>query len=777
MTGSQNRTQYYARSVDGRGKEDWQPLLKHLTDVASKAASYAAKFEASEFGHVAGLLHDLGKYSDKFQRKLDGEDSRVDHSTAGAQVVSQKWDLAGHLVAAAIAGHHAGLADGTTFQNATSERGRLDERLKLRPPLVENYDAWMGEFEFKTTRKTLHLKFHPKATICNERVGLTFSHFTRMIFSCLVDADRIDSESFSSQFDKPQPERGGWASLVEIRNEFDRNLAALQARAMPSEVNVCRSEILVAARSRAIQRGGLFTLTVPTGGGKTLASLAFALDHAIHHGLDRIIYVIPYTSIIEQTAGVFRRALGSNADCILEHHSTFDEAVFKSARVEADETEQDFRGVRKLRLATENWDAPIVVTTAVQFFESLFSNRPSSCRKLHNIAKSVVILDEAQTLPLNLLRPSVAILDELARNYKASIVLCTATQPALLEKADKSRSFDGGFRETDVIEIAPEPGKLAEKLQRVRIENLNELDDAGLTERLAGHAQVLCIVNTRAHARDLYQSLKPHGDAYHLSALMCPAHRGIRLAEIRERLANSEPCRLIATSLIEAGVDVDFPAVYRAINGLDAIAQAAGRCNREGRRSTAESVVYVFDPGEKRVPQSMRKFADGAREIFRRFPDAPLSLEALDAYFSNLYWRMGSGRDDQLDKHGIIVRLNERARDMLFPFESIARDFRLIDGGMLPVLIPFDDEAKRLLEELRFTDRINSIARKLNRYAVNVPRGVFIGLAQVGSIQTINPDRFGDQFWKLENASLYSEEFGLNWSDPTFVSVDKLTGF
>ena len=768
-------TKYYAHTVEGRGRETWQTLEAHLADVAAKADRHATKFNAAEFGHVAGLLHDLGKYSDKFQRKLDGVEARVDHSTAGAQVISEAWGQAGLLIAAGIAGHHAGLADGTTFQGSRPERGLLDARLQLRPPQIENYDAWKGQVSLTAKQIMPSLKLHSNATIRDARFGLTMSQFARMIFSCLVDADRIDTEGFTSQFEDKHPERGDWTALPEIRDELDRALAALQSGATVSDVNLRRAEILAAARLRAMERPGLFTLTVPTGGGKTLASLAFALNHAIQHGLDRIIYVIPYTSIIEQTADVFRRSLGPHANCILEHHSTFDEAVLRSAKSEGDETEQDGRGVRKLQLASENWDAPIVVTTAVQFFESLFSSRPSSCRKLHNIANSVVILDEAQTLPLNLLRPCVAILDELARNYKTSIVLCTATQPALLETADKNRSFEGGFPEADVREIAPEPVQLAQQLQRVKVENLKELDDTGLIERLAAHRQVLCIVNTRAHARELYQGLKPHGDAYHLSALMCPAHRGQRLAEIRKQLLDKEPCRLIATSLIESGVDIDFPAVYRAVNGLDAIAQAAGRCNREGKRNADECVVYVFDPGEKRVPQPMRKFADGAREILRRYPEAPLSQEALNEYFAGLYWRMSAGREDQLDKHGILQRMNERAKDMLFPFESIARDFRLIDGGLLPVLIPFDDNAKRLLEELEHTDRIGAIARKLNRYAVNVPRGAFIALKDVDSIQQVAQERFGEQFWKLESESLYTEEFGLNSTDPTFISVEKLT--
>ena len=342
-------------------------------------------------------------------------------------------------------------------------------------------------------------------------------------------------------------------------------------------------------RSRK-ERQGIFTLTVPTGGGKTLASLAFALEHALTHDMERIIYVVPFTSITEQISDVFRDVVKD--DSVLEHHSAFDSSKMSDV------------GLNKLKLAWEKWNYPIVVTTAVQFFESLFSNKPKKCRKLHNIVNSVVILDEAQSIPLEMLRPCMAMLNTLSKCFNVTIVLCTATQPAL----GKSDEFKDGF--DDVCEIIPDPSKMALDMKRTRIVDLGDVDDDVLVGRLVGnkeffdhnddeidnilkkHKQVLCIVNTRKRAKFLYERINTPNNAYHLSALMCPKHRSKKLKDIKNMLRADKSCIVISTSLIEAGVDIDFDVVYREINGLESIAQAAGRCNREGLRKISD--VYIF---------------------------------------------------------------------------------------------------------------------------------------------------------------------------------------
>jgi CRISPR-associated endonuclease/helicase Cas3 len=523
---------------------------------------------------------------------------------------------------------------------------------------------------------------------------------------------------------------------------------------------------------------GIFSLTVPTGGGKTLASLTFALDHAVKHGLDRVIYVIPFTSIIEQTARMFREALRDElAGHVIEHHSGFREDEALAALERAAGGESGAQAGERLRLAAENWDARIVVTTAVQFFESLFSNRTSMCRKLHNIARTVVILDEAQTLPLKLLRPCVAALDELARNYMTSIVLCTATQPALdARRPDGSNGLAGGL--VGVREIVDEPRSLYERLKRVKVEPCVKLTDAGLVERLRGHDKALCIVGTRAHARDLFVALRKEAPAgtYHLSALMCPAHRSNKLEQIKAALKEG-PCRLIATTVVEAGVDIDFPVVYRIMAGLDSVAQAAGRCNREGKRSRDESIVQLFEiEGRRSIPE-LRANEDAAREVLRQPGVDALGLETIEAYFRRLYWGKTTGRVDGLDAKDILPRLNAQAHEFWLPFADIARDFQMIEGGMEPVIIPWDDEARDLITQLEDPrlERPGAIARKLQPYIVNVPRRPFAELRKVGRVVPVQEHRFADQFMRLTEEAwkeIYRDDLGLDWSDPSFRKIE-----
>ena len=464
-------------------------------------------------------------------------------------------------------------------------------------------------------------------------------------------------------------------------------------------------------------------------------------------------------SIIEQTAAVFRHALadpeGGEASFVVEHHSTFDEA-----RIRGLESRD------KLRLAMENWDAPVVVTTAVQFFESLFANRPSRCRKLHNVAKAVVVLDEVQTLPIDHLRPCVAALDELARNWRASIVLCTATQPALA----KSDVFSGGFE--NLRELAPAPENLYNRLKRTRLHRVGRVDDARLAEELRRSPQALCIVNTRRHARELYERLGNVDGAFHLTTMMCARHRRETLDAVRERLKNGAPVRLVATSLVEAGVDLDFPVVWRAEAGLESISQAAGRCNREGRAPKGD--VFVFEPsdGEGRTPPAaVRQFADAARVVMRCHSGDPLSLEAIDAYFRELYWSKGEAA---LDANGILRQLAERLSDLDFPFETVSRQFRLIDDFEVPIVTPWrgsrgdDDTVARLLRELKHVPYPGRIARGLQPYVVQVPPFRRQELVATGAASAIREQDFGEQFVVLDNLDLYRADVGLAPGDPTY---------
>jgi CRISPR-associated endonuclease/helicase Cas3 len=719
---------YYAHSVSGESRSEWQDLRDHLLSVASGARSRAEKFGAGTWGEAAGLLHDLGKYSAEFQARLSGAAASVDHSTAGAQVARLHYGQAGLPIAAAVAGHHAGLANGSV----NGERTPLASRLASAVP---DYSAWEGELELPQLTPP---RLAPHPTEATSRAGLQLATFSRMIFSSLIDADWSDTGAFisaSSGVAKVEAERPSPAILLAaLANSLD----ALRREAAPTRLNRVRDEILSVALARATKPTGVFTMTVPTGGGKTLASLAFALEHAKIHQLDRVIYVAPYCAIIDQTADVFRRVLRPHGNAVVEHHSAFREPR-----------------TRAQRMTAEAWDAPVIVTTAVQFFESLFSDRPSRCRKLHNIARSVVILDEAQTMPLRLLRPCVGILDELTRNYGVSVMLCTATQPALIERPESpERSFLGGFQA--VREIAPAPTRLYRSLRRVIVRHSGAMTDAQVASDMESRKQALAIVNTRSHARKLVGCLHDVEGAAHLSTLMCAAHRRQRLAAIRERLKDDLPVALVSTSLIEAGVDVDFRAVWRAMAGLDQIAQAAGRCNREGRFKPSSSIVTVFEP-EHPEPRYMRSAADASREILRHYNDA-LSLPALEAYFRRAYWSRQIGGDG-LDADAILPRLNAQATDLLFPHEDVARDMRLIEDESEAILIPFDDNARRLIGALPSADNRGLIARRLQPYTVNVYPKNFDVLRAAGWVVSATDD---EQFWVLARGDHYRQDVGLN---------------
>ena len=756
---------YYAHSAqDELGNllpyEHWQTLQSHASNVGNLAAAFAQNFGADEIARYTGQLHDLGKYSLPFQKRLKGEAKSVDHATAGAKIAVERWgNVIGKLIAFCIAGHHTGLANGCGEGN---NRSTLKQRLALQfgedIPALDN--LWQQEIKLPQNLSAPPLKadaHHP---------FFSYAFFTRMLYSCLVDADYLDTEAFYSNLENEASERGGYPDLNALQHNFNQFINAFRRRiAQASEqteaekrnaaLNRLRSEILDHAVEQAAQPQGLFTLTVPTGGGKTFTSMAFALEHAKQHGMRRVIYVIPFTSIIEQNAAEFRKVFGELGEqSVLEHHSTFDDGKLQN------EATKD-----KLRLASENWDAPIVVTTAVQFFESLFADRSSRCRKLHNIAGSVIILDEAQMLPLNLLLPIMQAIKELAQNYRCSIVMCTATQPAVQAENGFYRGFE------NVREIAPKPTALFDKLRRTTVQHIGTQTDADLLAKLAEHPQMLVIVNNRRHARSLYDQAKHLDGTFHLTTLMCAKHRSQKLDEIRGRLKNGEPCRVIATSLIEAGVDVDFPLVMRAEAGLDSVAQAAGRCNREGKRSSENSFVWIFAPEEQwKAPPELATQAAVMRLTADTFSDDLLSTQAVAAYFAELYQLKGS----ELDNKKILKMHNDTGQSLDFPFQTIADKFRMIESHMQPLIIPFDVEAENLISSLHHADHIGGLLRKLQPYTVQIPEKALAALYKAGRIEPINEKNFGKQFYTLIGLDLYDEVAGLSWEDTAFLKGESL---
>ena len=519
--------------------------------------------------------------------------------------------------------------------------------------------------------------------------------------------------------------------LEKVRAKASGYLAAQSS----SPVSCQRNAVLRACMEKGAHSApGLYTLTVPTGGGKTFASLAFALEQAAAQGMKRVIYVIPYMSIIDQTAAVFADLLG--AENVLADYSCADYKSLEQEKL----TSAQYRQL----LASENWDAPVVVTTAVQFFESLYANRSSRCRKLHNIADSVVIFDEAQTLPTSYLLPCVSAIAQLVRHYHATAVLCTATQPAL------EPYFRQFAPELPLQEIVPDTATLYSTLRRTTLCDAGELTQEALTAQLCALPQVLCVVNRRKTAQEVYAALPAEG-SYCLTTLLCAADRRRQLAEIRQRLRESLPCRVVSTSLIEAGVDVDFPATYRELCGLDSLLQTAGRCNREGHRSAEESLVYRFTLEGCGVPQMLRQNVH-AMQYAAGCTAALDSPEAVRAYFKELYFARGEAA---LDTSGILDALRKGISGCIFPFAQVAEQFHLIEAPTRTVYLPVG-EGKALCEQLNGTVS-RALYRKLGAYSVACYAQQFQALESAGALEPL-PN--GSAI--LTDSTLYDAKTGLS---------------
>ena len=724
------QTLYFAHTREGADRADWQRLIDHLTNTANLAAELGRDAGISELARTAGLLHDIGKYSQSFQRRLEGAKQKVDHSTAGAREITQLFQTGSQktlakVLAYCIAGHHGGLLDEGGLTDVGGD-GTLQGRLKKELP---DYSAYKTEIEPSLlSLKSPQLKR-------TQNMGFSLSFLTRMLYSTLVDADWLETETYMSEGEKP---RGGYESIESLCQKFNTFLSRFENP--QNAINQKRNETIQDCLDKASLPQGGFNLTIPTGGGKTLASMAFGLNHALKHGLKRIIYVIPFTSIIEQNAAVFKDCLGS--ENVLEHHSNFDWEQLKHRSGSGGQDDETNNAFEKLKLAVENWDIPIVVTTNVQFFESLFASQKSSCRKLHNLAKSVIIFDEAQMLPREYMKPSMLAVQELMLNYGTSTVFCTATQPLLKQFMPDMPEF---------VELASDPLELFEFYKRVQVNQLGSLTDADLLERLNGYEQVLCIVNTRKHARGLFDGIIEEG-RYHLSTLMCPVHRKNTLLEIRERLKNGQVCRVISTQVMEAGIDVDFPVGYRALAGLDSIIQAAGRVNREGKKRQAE--LFVFEPQTefiKKTPIFIKQTAGAAQSILRDYKTDPASIEAIRAYFQLL----DVLQDPQTasDAKDVLACLSRRDG---FDFKTAAEKFKIIESNTVAVIIPYNDQARELLRKLAFVQFPMAILRQLQQYTVNIYEKEFDNLNALGVI-TMEVDTYA----VLKDMAYYDAKTGI----------------
>lgn len=690
-----------------------QSLEEHLLAVADLAGEFANQFGVADYARKAGLFHDLGKATDEFQNRLLRNGRKVDHSTAGAiELYHMKMPHAAYCVA----GHHGGIPNGGSKLDC-SDDATFAGRLKREPGKeIPDYRAYVGNLD----SKSVALPFDNKSNFSG-------AFLTRMIFSCLVDADFLDTESFMNN---GAIERGGHDDLQTLKKRLDAYIEPWWDA--KSDLNRKRSEILKNCIDAGSKAKGLYSLTVPTGGGKTISSMAFAMEHAISHPeIQRIIYVIPYTSIIEQTAGIFRDILG--ADNVIEHHSNFDYDT-------VDDFADDAKEMR-FRLACENWDAPVVVTTNVQFFESLFSNKTSRCRKLHNLANSVIIFDEAQMLPLPYLKPCIAAITELIENYGTTALLCTATQPSL------DKLFPDGM---SAEEICPDSGSLYEFFRRTTIKHVGPMTLNEIAARMTENDQVLSVVNTKRQAQDLFRML-PEDGRYHLSTLLTPKDRRSILKEIRERLENQLPCRVASTSLVEAGVDVDFPVVYKAEAGLDSIVQAAGRCNREGKASFEKSIVYVFK-SEARPPTAIMQNTVIMQEVAERHEDIS-APEAIKAYFDSLHDLKG----ELLDKKRIIAAFEEPGARGILPFRKISEEFNLIEEDTRLVFITPEEDSSRMLWRLENDERSRKLMRQVALHSVAVRREQWEKLISSGVTRMLD-----DEIAVLIDMNLYNgKEIGL----------------
>lgn len=726
-----NASHYFAHTAEEPGGRPlpecsgkWQPLATHLRNVAHLARQFAEPLGLANEAELAGLLHDLGKYRDEFQSYLRGERGssvETQHSIYGAAWALDPHQQLGTVLS--VAGHHAGIHDLADAQAAASKSVVVQA---------------VGDLVARIESETGLLPPPPGIPVFVESApepAFAAEFYVRMLFSCLVDADRLDT-AFWPAVPPTDASLEADVLLSKVVCERDRKQAANSV----SSLGVLRNRVFDSCRDAGHRSRGFFSLTVPTGGGKTLSAMAFALAHARAHGLRRVIVVIPYLSIIEQNAAEYRRILGK--DVVLENHSNV---------VPKPDAKEEEKG--RLELVSENWDAPVIVTTSVQFLESLFASNPSKCRKLHRIARSVVIFDEVQTLPTHLLKPMFSVFRELVRSYGVSLVFSSATQPAFR----KSPALPDGFAPDELCELAPDPADLFRQLRRVNYHLPKQgetLDWPDVAAQLAAQTQALCVVNLTRHAKELWEQLKrllPDGESpIHLSSAMCPAHRLALIETIRQRLRDGLPCRVVSTQLIEAGVDVDFPAVWRAMGPLDSIVQVAGRCNREGRHAAGE--VHVFQPADHKLPPGVyRAASDQAVITLAQLGQEEAASERLSTdpqvfrgYFDSLYQVVNT--DHAKRGESTIQQDREQLR-----YREVSRKAKVIDDSGQPVIIARDNHghefAAPLIEEIRNRQPASGQPRftrddlrALQRHMVNVHHHRFQQLESMKHIHPLLPN-------------------------------------
>ncbi len=719
-------TTFYAHSRPDPNKDHWQELRVHLEGVAALAEQFAPK-EWKAHARLAGLWHDAGKYQLKFQRYIENdieasnegaEGRRVRHAIVGAAHAFRSGiDLL--PIALAVQAHHGRLKTFGLLEDAINNGGA----------------SLLQEAQIDGLPQDLLAVFVPPLP-SGTQDKLYTALATRFLFSSLIDADSLDTEAW----DRGEIRQADFDSIGALADKVEaacKETSRVALECSDSALNRMRAEVLQQCLASASLPPGAFTLTVPTGGGKTLSGLAFALRHAELKGLQRVIFVAPYTSILEQTVKVFRAVLGERN--VVEHHSNID----------ADE-ETD-----RNRQACENWDAPVIVTTSVQLFETLYADDKRRCRKLHRLDRSIIFLDEVQTFPEHLLRPIHSALDLLTRQFGASVVHSTATQPRLMLLSKKDQASPETAREV-VPDYARHFPVIA---NRFRMEVLGDVNTpvplAELAVEVGKHDRILAIVHRRQEAEELARALG--SECLHLSARMCAEHRSSVLAEVRRRLERDERCQLVATQLVEAGVDLDFPVVFRALAGLETLAQAAGRCNRE-MKLAAPGRFLVFRAPSKPPAKSLRRGLEESLDFFRKGMPNLADPDIFAKYTKRLLSNLGQ---DGTDTPQVLAH----ERDLNFP--EVASRFRMIEDSGQPVVADYEDSWQRV-QELRAKDGVSRQAfRRLQRYTVSLQPQEIARLKRLGVLEPLlyRHDESEPTSWVLKEKCIgvYDKRFGFGW--------------
>lgn len=741
-----NEQLFYAHSKNGCSCSEWEPLYgpdSHSERIVKWLTSFSPTFSSdieekvAPYLSIMGKVHDMGKASSAFQKYLkDSADGKliqsVNHKTAGAKWAMDHCGQMGKLMAYALYGHHSGLPRGVSLFEVIRDYSCPPEVLEALPKIDKSPYV------------------HPGLAVgCETKQEIAYQLMmaVRMLHSCLIDADWLATEEFCTPETSELRMGAHRANISELSGKLETYLSNRESKSN-GKIAELRREIHHACYASAQKMPSVFRLNVPTGGGKTLSSLSFALAHARHYGLSRVIYVIPYTSIIEQTAEVFREVLG--AENVVEHHCNID------AENDSDEN----------RMAVENWDAPVIVTTAVQFFESLFASGNKQCRKIHNVGRSVVIFDEAQCLPSDLLSPCIYAMKALHRLCGCSLVLCTATQPAF---EFREKLFEIGWRPEELISLIGEPmeRKLAQEMKRVQVEELGRMTKVELLEHFSanGCSSALFIVNLTRQASELFELFSKSGyeDVYHLSARMCAAHRSDVLNRVKEKLTQGKPIILVATRVVEAGVDISFPVVYRDACGLDSLAQAAGRCNRNGE--TVVGQVYSYTDSESKIPAQMDELRDSiyaSGDVIEPMPDCDaFHHERIKRYFQ-LFYSKRKIATNKWDKRAIGEKVGSCANMLeVWDFPEIASNFKLISNGQRAVIVCYGNDFETLRNRLMYLDRLGILPsrqdyRLLQQYAVNVYDAEWLRMCPFMERVHSKAD-----VWMLCSSEYYNQDTGL----------------